>query len=227
MTFETQVRCSSHLIRRLVFMTFLPLSAVTSTVTSSGPPIPAAIPSLAAGLVGFLSNLAVAECNGLIMETFDTSDLHGSRTGNTLDEKAEDYRRQTAKYTSYPRVSAGFAVSQGLGYLLAAAATGTGGAIERHLGAEQAAAVVAGVLMGLTILLTGVLVRYKTVRMVPSRRPSMDLHGRRRSTREPVIIGNPSGMTRRVNILELGSQTRWSEIRRINRLQDMNMITGG
>lgn len=208
-------------------MSFLPLSAIVSTVTSSGPPIHVAIPSLAAGLVGFLSNLAVAECNGLIMETFDTSDLDGSRTSNDPSQMAEDYRRQKAKYTSYPRVSAGFAMSQGLGYVLAAAATGTGGAIERHFGAEQAAAVVAGVLMGLTVLLTGVLVRYKTVKMVPDRRPSVDQYGRRKTAWEPIIIGNPSGTTRRVNILELGSQSRWSEIRNINRLQDMNIMTGG
>lgn len=34
----------------------------------------------------------------------------------------------------------------------------------------------------------------------------------------PVIIGNPSGKMRRVNILELGNLTRWTEIRRLNKL---------
>jgi hypothetical protein len=34
----------------------------------------------------------------------------------------------------------------------------------------------------------------------------------------PVIIGNPSGKMRRVNLLELGQWTRWTEIRRLNKL---------
>jgi hypothetical protein len=36
----------------------------------------------------------------------------------------------------------------------------------------------------------------------------------------PIIIGNPSGKTRRMSILELGHLSRWSEIRRRNRLID-------
>jgi hypothetical protein len=36
----------------------------------------------------------------------------------------------------------------------------------------------------------------------------------------PIIIGNPSGKTRRMSILELGHLSRWSEIRRKNRLVD-------
>ena len=36
----------------------------------------------------------------------------------------------------------------------------------------------------------------------------------------PVIIGNPSGTTRRVSLLELGGMSRWSEIRRKNKLVD-------
>jgi hypothetical protein len=34
----------------------------------------------------------------------------------------------------------------------------------------------------------------------------------------PIIIGNPSGKTRRMSILELGHLSRWSEIRRKNKL---------
>ncbi|TQW03059.1 Major facilitator superfamily transporter [Cordyceps javanica] len=36
----------------------------------------------------------------------------------------------------------------------------------------------------------------------------------------PIMIGNPIGKTRRMNILELGSMTRWQEIRKKNRLID-------
>ncbi|KAK2069563.1 hypothetical protein P8C59_004127 [Phyllachora maydis] len=38
----------------------------------------------------------------------------------------------------------------------------------------------------------------------------------------PVIMGNPSNKTRRVNVLELGSMTRWTEIRRKNKLIDQS-----
>lgn len=34
----------------------------------------------------------------------------------------------------------------------------------------------------------------------------------------PIIIGNPSGTTRRMSLLEFGRLSRWSEIRRWNRL---------
>jgi hypothetical protein len=34
----------------------------------------------------------------------------------------------------------------------------------------------------------------------------------------PVIVGNSSGKVRRMNLLELGHLSRWTEIRRLNRL---------
>lgn len=34
------------------------------------------VPSIFVAMVGFLSSLAIAECYGLIIMTFDTSDLH-------------------------------------------------------------------------------------------------------------------------------------------------------
>lgn len=194
------------------------------------------------------------------MEAWDTSDLPtstgpaaaagsgmGRKDGSTPEEVRErEFRRLKERFTSYPRVSAGLAVSQGLGYVLAAAATGTGGAIERHLGAEQATAVMASVLMALTGLLTAVLVRWKSVRMIPDlgtrtrRGTGLGVGSRSRSRRgtglgmggkgemqvqlaeeeqQPlIVIGNPSGVMRRVNVLELGSQSRWAEIRRRNRV---------
>ncbi|KAK5019265.1 hypothetical protein LTR16_012703, partial [Cryomyces antarcticus] len=35
---------------------------------------------------------------------------------------------------------------------------------------------------------------------------------------KPVIIGNPSGKMRRMSLLELGAQSRWTEIRKLNKL---------
>ncbi|KAL9116157.1 MAG: hypothetical protein Q9227_000527 [Pyrenula ochraceoflavens] len=151
--------------------------------------------------------------------TFDTSDLQGGRTGRKQSYIPEKYRAQRTNFTCYPRVSAGFAVSQGISYLLAAGATGCGGSIARHLGAEGATAAVAAVLVGLTILLTLALMRVKTIRLIPDRiSPVKDEYGRRQTEWQPVIIGNPSGTTRRVSILELGSLSRWTEIRQRNRL---------
>ncbi|CRK19119.1 hypothetical protein BN1723_017751, partial [Verticillium longisporum] len=42
----------------------------------------------------------------------------------------------------------------------------------------------------------------------------------------PIVIGNPVAKTRRVNILELGPMTRWTEIRRKNKLVDANVSAG-
>ena len=219
MTMEKRSVCSSHLTRRIVFMACLPPAALACALTSAGPPMHPAVPSCMAALVGFLSSLAVAECNGLIMETFDTSDLQGGRTGRKQSHVPEKYRAQRTDFTCYPRVSAGFAMAQGVSYLLAAAATGCGGAVERRLGAEGAAAGVAIILTVFTILLTLVLLRLRTVRMIPDQLPPLvDQSGRRMTEWEPVIIGSPSGTMRRVSILELGSLCRWTEIRRRNRL---------
>jgi hypothetical protein len=37
---------------------------------------------------------------------------------------------------------------------------------------------------------------------------------------KPVVIGNPSGKMRRMNLLEMGKWSRWSEIRRLNLLEE-------
>ena len=37
---------------------------------------------------------------------------------------------------------------------------------------------------------------------------------------KPVVIGNPSGKMRRMNLLEMGRWSRWSEIRRLNLLEE-------
>jgi hypothetical protein len=43
--------------------------------------------------------------------------------------------------------------------------------------------------------------------------------GDRKSEWKAVIIGNPSGKMRRMNLLETGKWSRWSEIRRLNLLE--------
>ena len=197
-------------------MIVLPLSAIAYALTATGPPLSPLWPSLMAALVAFLSNLAIAECNGLIMETFDTSDLQHGMTGRKrVRMPAEDLYHGTT-FSCYPRVSAGFALTQGLGYVFIAAATATCGGMERRLGAREATGVVAAMLMCLTIALTAVLFRFKVVQMIPDRRGPT----RKDTEWEPVIIGNPSGTTRRVSLLELGNLSRWMEIRRRNRLHD-------
>jgi hypothetical protein len=200
--------------------------------------------------MGFLSNLAIAECNGIIMEGFDTSDLQPGMTGRPRGSSGEKTKQKRTNYSSFPRVSAAFAIVQGLGFLIAALATGIGGVAQRHLGQQAATSVMAGILLILTLLLLSCLLRWKEVQVIPSiKAAEMEIYEgqridsikkmeeRRKSGQwdsarvveeredeeeqwRPTVIGNPSGKTRRMSILELGHLTRWSEIRRKNRLID-------
>jgi hypothetical protein len=158
--------------------------------------------------------------------------------------------KKRINYSSFPRVQAGFAITHSLGFVFAAGATGIGGMAQRSLGQRAATAVVASILFILTLVLLGVLVRFKKIEIIPKTRGSeMDkwTQERRASLQRrasaiaaakaagrkdlndipeedvgwrPLIVGNPSEKHRRMNILELGSLTRWTEIRKKNRLID-------
>ncbi|KAI9660154.1 MAG: hypothetical protein M1821_001506 [Bathelium mastoideum] len=229
MTFEHNVTWSSHFARRLVFTTVLPLAAVAYTAVSVMPNAPWIWPVILAGLIGFLSNLGMAECYGLVMETYDTSDLQpGANSRHRLQSLAMDVRRRRTNYSSFPRVSAGIFATQGISFLLAAGATGIGGKVTRDLGAPLATGIWAAILMGLTVMVALVLWRFKSVRVIPEQAFGTRTGTRTDSTAwqtnaeddwKPVVIGNPSGKTRRMNLLELGGQSRWVEIRRLNKLQ--------
>ena len=229
MTFEHNVTWSSHFVRRLVFTTVLPVAGTAYTAVSVAPNMHWMAPIIFAGLIGFLSNLAIAECYGLIMETYDTSDIQpGVNSKHRLQSLAPNVRQRRTNYSSYPRVSAGIFATQGLSFLFAAGATGIGGKVTRDLGAPLTTGIWAAILLGLTILLALVLWRFKSMRVIPEQ-----AFGTRRGTRatstawktdaeddwKPVVIGNPSGKMRRMNLLELGRQSRWTEIRRLNKLQ--------
>ncbi|KAL9637393.1 MAG: hypothetical protein Q9164_002213 [Protoblastenia rupestris] len=218
MTFEKRVTWTSHLVRRSIFMIVLPFAGLAYTLSSSGPPVHYMVPIIFAGIIGFLSNLAIAECNGIIMETFDTSDLQPGMTGRPRRVLPEAIRMKRTNFSCFPRVTAGFAITQTFAFLIAAGATGCGGVVERRLGAQTATAVVAGVLLVLTLLLIGVLWRFKTVQIIPSERFGTNVLSGPEDEWKPVIIGNPSGTTRRMSLLELGTLSRWSEIRRRNRV---------
>lgn len=181
------------------------------------------------------------------MESWDCSDLQPRMTGRSRNPKKAKKR---TNYSSFPRVQAGFAVIHGLGFIFAAGATSIGGSAQRLLGQRTATAVVAAILLLLTLLLLCVLVRFKKVEIIPrSRTFEMDkwIAERRDSLRRhdilvatakaagqkdlddvlqhdveqrPLILGNPLEKHRRVNILELGAMTRWTEIRKKNRLVD-------
>lgn len=230
-TFKKKISWTSHMVRRSIFMLVLPLAGIGYTISSGGPPIPFIVPILFAALIGFLSNLAMAECHGILMETFDTSDLQPGMTGRS---KTANGMKRT-NYSSFPRVASAFAITQGFGYLVAAAASGIGGALTRHLGQQAATGIMAGVLFVLSILLIGTLIRFKNVQIIPdSRKDEMErYHNARRVSairREegieeeepwrPIIIGNPHHTTRRMCLLELGSMSRFSEIRIKNKLVD-------
>ena len=218
MTFEKRVSWTSHLVRRVVFMIILPFAGLAYTLASGGSQIPVGVPVVFAGIIGFLSNLAIAECNGIIMETYDTSDLQPGMTGRPRRVIPESLHSKRTNFSCFPRVSAAFAITQTFAFLIAAAATGTGGRVERRLGAQTATAVVASVLLVLTVLLIAVLIRFKVVQVVPSARVGTNVLGGPEDEWKPVVIGNPSGTTRRMSLLELGGLSRWSEIRKRNRL---------
>ncbi|KAM7209208.1 hypothetical protein V8F20_000546 [Naviculisporaceae sp. PSN 640] len=238
---EGRFRWTTHIFRRASFCIFLPLAGAGYTAVSVGPDLPVMFPVLLAGLIGFFSGLAISECNGLIMETFDTSDLQPSMTGRPRRSSSRTGKR--TNYSSFPRVQAGFAVCHTCGFILAAGATAIGGVAQRHLGQRLATGVVAGCLLVLTLLLVAVLARFKEVRIIPkSKALEMDrwtklrresIHRLQEAVKSPVpntmtdaeiwrpnLMGNPSDKTRRVNILELGSMTRWTEIRKKNKQID-------
>lgn len=218
MTVRDRVTWTSHLVRRGIFMFLLPFAGLAYTLASGGTATHFMIPTAFAGLIGFLSNLAIAECHGIIMETYDTSDLQPGMTGRPRRAVPEEIRQKTTNFSCFPRVTAAFAITQSFAYLIAAAATGCGGVVERRLGAQTATAVVAGVLLVLTILLVGVLWRFREVQIIPSERFGTNALSGPEDEWKPIIIGNPSGTTRRMSLLEFGRLSRWSEIRRRNKL---------
>ncbi|EOD47861.1 putative polyamine transport protein [Neofusicoccum parvum UCRNP2] len=214
MTFQRQITWTSHMTRRIIFTTLLPLAGLAYTLSSRGPPyLHPMLPITFAACIGFLSVLALAETHGLIMEAFDTCDLQpGANTRHRLQSMAEADRRRRTNYSSFPRVSAGFFAAQALAFLLAAAATWVGGVLTRHLGAQTSTGVVAGVLLLLTLALTAVLWRHSRVQVIPDDvmaglRGDAGTEGWRRAVLgsadaekagtaedwKPVVIGNPSG----------------------------------
>ncbi|KAK4191539.1 hypothetical protein QBC35DRAFT_528884 [Podospora australis] len=245
-TFDRKFSWTSHLLRRTLFCLVLPAVGIAYTFASAGRPVPVEVPTLLGALIGILSGLAISECNGLIMETFDTSDLQPGMTGRPRGASNKSPKR--TNYSSFPRVTAGFAICHTVGYVLAAVATAVGGSAQRKLGQQAATGVVAGILLILTLLLLAVLIRFKDVRIIPAsktlemekwekfRRDSI----RRKSEAQqaqpavpapqntmtdaeiwrPNLMGNPSSRMRRMNILELGGMSRWTEIRKKNRLID-------
>jgi hypothetical protein len=237
-TRNKKIGMSSHLIRRTVFALSLPFAGLAYTLSSNGPPIPWILPILFAGLIGFLSNLGLAECHGIIMETFDISDLQPGMTGRPRKSKLDKYASKRTNYSSFPRVSSAFAITQSFGYLIAAAATGVGGVAQRQLGQQTATGVVAGILLILSILLLGVLVRFREIQIIPNmQKEGMEtfMAARRKSAYlrgdvvgeddvRPTIIGNPTHVTRRMCVLEMGSMTRWTEIRNKNHLVDKDSL---
>ncbi|KAI0472756.1 hypothetical protein GGR56DRAFT_580574 [Xylariaceae sp. FL0804] len=69
MTLDKKVSWTSHLVRRAIFTLVLPIGGVCYAIVSAGPPMNLFFPCFFAALVGFLSCLAISECNGILMET--------------------------------------------------------------------------------------------------------------------------------------------------------------
>lgn len=227
MTVSARVTWSSHFLRRSAFMVLLPLLGLAYTLSSAGKRVHWIVPIIFAATIGFLSNLAIAECYGIIMETYDTSDIQpGVNSRHRLSSLPEKTRVRRTKYSSFPRVTAGIFASQSLGFLLAGACTAVGGVLTRQVGAQASTGVTAGILLFVTVALILVLLRWKEVQVIPDsayatwRKSIADLDDNPDAWKDwtPVIIGNPSGKMRRMNMLEMGEWSRWTEIRKLNRL---------
>ena len=171
-----------------------------------------------AGLIGFLSNLAIVECHEIIVETYDIPDLQPGMTERPRRILPEEIRKKKTNFSCFPRVTTGFAIALIFAFIIDAAVTAWGGVVERHVGAQTATAVIAGVLLILTLMLMGVLWRFKTIQIISSERFGMNILSGPEDEWKPVIIGNPSGTTLRMSIMGLGTLSRWSEIRRRKKL---------
>lgn len=164
--------------------------------------------------------------------------------------RAESEIRKKINYSSFPRVTAGFAVIHTLASIFAAGATAVGGIVQRKLGQRLATGVVASILWGLSLLLLGAMIRFRKVEIIPisktgemqrwnkerresvHRRASVIAEAKASGQKDlssipeedvgwrPLILGNPTSTHRRINVLELGSLTRWTEIRKRNHLVD-------
>ncbi|KAI0186455.1 hypothetical protein EV127DRAFT_170884 [Xylaria flabelliformis] len=164
MTFDKKITWSSRFVRRTIFTLFLPIAGIIYTIVSTGPPIHVVVPSVFAALIGFLSCLAISECNGMLMEAWDCSDLQPGMTGRSKSSK--DSHKRT-NYSSFPRATAGWNTIQSLGFIFAAGATGLGGSVTRQLGQKAATGIVAAILLVLSLLLLGTLIRFKRVQIIP------------------------------------------------------------
>ncbi|KAI8959294.1 hypothetical protein F5Y11DRAFT_359321 [Daldinia sp. FL1419] len=165
MTFDKSITWTSHLFRRAIFIILLPIAGILYTVVSSGPPVHLVFPCLFAAIIGFLSCLAIAECNGILMETWDCSDFQPGMTGRSRSGKGGIKR---TNYSSFPRVTAGWNIIHSLGFVLAAGATGIGGIATRSLGQRAATGVVASILFIHSLLLLAVFARFRRVQIIPN-----------------------------------------------------------
>ncbi|CAJ2502384.1 Uu.00g097780.m01.CDS01 [Anthostomella pinea] len=204
MTFVKKVTWTSHLVRRAIFTIVLPVCGILYTVVSAGPPVHLFFPCFFAALIGFLSCLAIAECNGLLMEAWDCSDLQPGMTGHP---PSSDTNKRT-NYSSFPRVTAGLNTIHSIGFIFAAGATGIGGIATRSLSQRAATGVVASILFLFSLLLLGVLIRFRNVQIVADckceemdkwKAERRDSHRRRASA---IAVAKASGLKDHAHIPE-------------------------
>ncbi|KAI4861634.1 hypothetical protein F4820DRAFT_464516 [Hypoxylon rubiginosum] len=165
MTFDRKVTWTSHLVRRAIFVIVLPIAAIVYTIVSSGPPVHLVFPCIFAAIIGFLSCLAIAECNGMLMEAWDCSDMQPGMTGRS---KSGTNGEKRTNYSSFPRVTAGWNIIHSIGFVFAAGATGIGGMATRNLGQRAATGIVASILFMDSILLLAVFARFRRVQIIPN-----------------------------------------------------------
>jgi serine/arginine repetitive matrix protein 2 len=158
-------------------MVLLPFFVMAYTLSSGGPPTGFMIPTFFAATIGFFSNMAIAECNRLIMETYDTPDLQPGMTGRKLRRQSERNTQETYRLLVLPEGEREIR-NQSVNRLPAGCDRhSVRGAIERRIGTQSATGVVARFLLVLTLMLILVLWRWRSIQVIPDSGPGPQFGG--------------------------------------------------
>lgn len=216
MTMGEPISWHSRHLRQAILTLLLPLATLGLALSMAGRSVHFLIPTVLTGLVAFLTTAAMTECYGVITDTYDVPHLPtsglGHRTGSQTADIAELERSSNSPTR---RIGAAWAIVQASAFMLAAAGTAAGGMVKDRFGIQAAAGIAAGVSLVLTISLLAVLWPWKIVHIIPSAPLSVGTHGDE-AERQAAVVDLPESRTRKMNLLELGPLSRWTEMRRLH-----------
>ncbi|KAG9232295.1 hypothetical protein BJ875DRAFT_443302 [Amylocarpus encephaloides] len=133
---------------------------------------------------GFLSNLTMPECHGILRETLDSLGPALGMAGRARGSSGDKAKGKSTNHSSFPRVASAFAITRSFGHLFSAISIGVGGSGTRQLGRQAATGVMAGVFTH----------SFRSASEGVDSIPKCTIHSRQR-----------------MNVLEMGSLTRFSD----------------